>query len=129
MTLVAVGGGAGSVARYGLAVGAKRAVESGLPLGTLAANLLGCAAAGVVGFFLFERQTMTEGARLLLLSGFLGGLTTFSAFGLETVAAFRQGDARTAILNITLNVAGSLVAVWVGWMVARAAVGAPAPKL
>ena len=58
-------------------------------------------------------------ARLLLVAGFLGGLTTFSAFGLESVALLRDGRAGLAMLNVAANVGAGLLATWAGWMLSR----------
>lgn len=117
IVLVGVGGGAGSIARYGVA-----AAAAGLrfPLGTLLVNVAGCGLAGVFAFFFVERGSATQEHRHLIAIGFLGGLTTFSAFALDTAVLTREGDTRLAALNIAANVGLSLLAVWGGWAGARA---------
>lgn len=117
IVLVGVGGGAGSIARYGvsaLAAGCR------FPLGTLVVNVAGCGLAGVFAYFLVERGTATQVHRHLIAIGFLGGLTTFSAFALDTAVLTRDGDTRLAALNVAANVGLSLLAVWGGWAGARA---------
>lgn len=124
MLLVGLGGGLGSISRYGLAGIAQQILGPGyalrFPLGTLAANLLGCLLAGMLAYFFIDRPVLTPHHRLLLMTGFLGGLTTFSSFGYETIMMSKSGDWALAGLNIAANVILSLVAVWAGWTAARA---------
>ena len=119
--LVAIGGAIGAVTRYGLTGLAQRLSGRSFPLGTLICNVVGCLVVGILAFFMLDRQTLGPHQRLLLATGFLGGLTTFSAFGYETFAITRQGDWALAGLNIAGNVVLSLAAVWAGWAIARAA--------
>ncbi len=120
VVLVTVGGGAGALMRFGMNIGAEAALGSRFPMGTLLANVIGCLLAGVFGYFYIEKQAVSEQARLLLVTGFLGGLTTFSSFGLETMILGRQSAAGLAALNIAANVVLSLLGVWGGWSGARA---------
>ena len=125
--LVGFGGAVGAIARYGLTGAAQRAIGGELgaryPLGTLAANVLGCLMAGVVAYFFVDRPVLTPHQRLLLMTGFLGGLTTFSSFGYETAMMARGSDWWAAFLNIAANVVLSLAAVWAGWAGSRAVWG------
>ena len=114
--LVFLGGGVGSAARYGASL---LLLSQGFPMATLAVNVAGCLAAGVALARLVPFHAADHPARLLLVAGFLGGLTTFSAFGLETVSLLRDGRAGLAMLNVAANVGAGLVATWVGWMIAR----------
>ncbi len=119
--LVFLGGGAGSLVRYG----ASLAMPSpGFPVATLAVNVAGCLAAGVALARLVPVHPADHPARLLLVAGFLGGLTTFSAFGLETISLLRDGRTGLAMLNVAANVGAGLAATWLGWMMARPPVGA-----
>lgn len=93
LVLVGIGGAAGSIARYLLAgwIGASATLR-GFPLGTLAVNLAGCLAVGLLAGWA-ERVPggLAPDLRALLLAGLLGGFTTWSAFGLETAQLVRRG--------------------------------------
>jgi len=94
LLLVALGGGTGALARYLLAIWSSQAAWSQkFPLPTLLVNLTGCLVVGLLAG-LAERHPgwLSEDLRLLLLVGLLGGFTTFSAFGLETVQLLRRGE-------------------------------------
>jgi len=119
MLLVALGGAAGSVLRYWMSGVAQRSVPamgawSVFPLGTLTVNVLGCLAAGALAEIGERRGPLTAETRALLMVGFLGGFTTFSAFANETVAVWRAGATPTALLNVTLSVVVCLAAVVMG---------------
>jgi CrcB protein len=110
---VAAGGAAGSVARYVIGVLAARALGTALPWGTLAVNILGSFAIGWLAGVL--SRGASDLARPLLLTGFLGGFTTFSAFALETLMLPRPA----AILYVALSVTGSLAACAAGMSLTR----------
>lgn len=118
--LVAIGGAAGSVARFGLNKAAEASVGTLFPAGTLIANVIGCLAVGVFLFFLTDRGQPTPQTRLMVITGFLGGLTTFSSFGLETIQLMQSGHAARAIANVAANVVGGLFAAWLGFTLAKA---------
>ena len=114
--LVAAGGALGSVGRYFVAGAVERwlgaAIGIGFPYGTLAVNVIGSAALGLlVGLFtsLFES---TPEIRLFLVIGILGGFTTFSAFSLDTIALFEKGEVGRAVLYIALSVVLSTGALY-----------------
>lgn len=90
--LVALGGALGSMLRYALSVQATAALGTGFPWGTLAVNVLGSAAIGVAAGL-----GVSGGARLLLVTGVLGGFTTFSAFSLETGELFERHPVLAAL--------------------------------
>jgi CrcB protein len=119
LLLIAIGGAAGSVLRYGTSLALFRASErAGWPWGTLAANLIGCLLAGYVNGLLEARLIRPE-LRFLLTVGFLGGYTTFSTFGHEATAYLRDGHyARAAAYVIVSNAAG-LALVFAGLALAR----------
>lgn len=117
--LVGVGGAAGCIARYGLTGLSQRLFGAAFPVGTLAANVIGCLVIGFLGYLVTDRPVLTPQHRLLLMTGFLGGLTTFSSFGYETMELARKGDWSHAGLNVGLNVVLSLGAVWAGLVLAR----------
>ena len=117
--LVAVGGAVGSVLRYWMSGLAQRSAPatgawSVFPIGTLAVNVLGCLIVGALAEIGERRGPLTPETRALLMVGFLGGFTTFSAFANETVAAWRSGAVAVAVANVVLSVATCLVAVLAG---------------
>lgn len=108
--LVFIGGGIGAATRYGTTLLAGRMFGTGFPWGTLVVNLTGCFLIGVV-LALAERTNLVEpSTRLFFVTGFLGGLTTFSSYALETVVAFR-GSTFTAFANIAANNVAGLALV------------------
>lgn len=119
IALVAGGGAAGSVLRFLLSGWIQSRSGFTFPWGTLGVNLVGCLAIGFVGSILAGPVLRPAEYRLLLVVGVLGGFTTFSAFGWETVALARDGQLRLAILNILLSNVLGLAAVWAGLAAAR----------
>ena len=128
MQIMAVGCGGflGAVARYSLSSFVGRRMGEGFPAGTLAVNVLGCLLIGALMSVVATRESVSPEMRLLLSTGFLGGLTTFSSFGQETVELLRAGDIRLALLNTGLNVILGLLAVLAGGFLARLVLNSPA---
>ncbi len=120
LLIVAAGGALGSLARYGLSGWIHSRTQGGFPYGTLAVNVLGCLAIGAALHFIQDRQTLGPNARLFLTIGILGGFTTFSSFGYETVQLASGGQWGAAAANVLGNVVLGLGAVWLGWTGARA---------
>ena len=110
---IAVAGGAGSVCRY-LVWRAVSQPESGFPLGTLMVNILGCFCIG-----LLAKTVNDELLRLTLITGFLGGFTTFSAFGLETLQLLRNGMVASAVWYVMASNVGGIAAAWAGLRVGQ----------
>ncbi len=120
LVLVALGAMAGGLARYGVTFLLLRTLGPGMPWGTLTVNITGCLAIGLVsGLTAGRGEPLALGARLFLVTGFLGAYTTFSAFGIETVEMLRGGATARAILNIGGQNILSLGAVWLGLAAAR----------
>ena len=119
LLLIALGGALGTLARYGTHVLASGVGErAAFPVATLAVNLLGCFAIGYLGGA-FDRSPIPEEYRLMLIVGFLGGFTTFSAFGWETMRMLREGQlVRGAVYVLVSNVIG-LALVLAGYGVSR----------
>ena len=114
--LVALGGAIGAVVRFGLATRLSSGTgDSSLPWGTITVNLVGCFVIGALVGASQTRDGVPEVTRVFLMIGVLGGFTTFSAFGLETVSLLRSGALGLAALNVGLQVVGGLVGVWAGW--------------
>ena len=118
MLLVMMGGALGALTRYGTGLWAGRYIGARFPWGTLMVNLTGCFLIGVC-FALVERSSLlSPSARLFFMTGFLGALTTFSTYALETVNAARAETLVTALLNFFINNAAGLALVILGmWLV------------
>ncbi|MFC1488783.1 fluoride efflux transporter CrcB [Thermodesulfobacteriota bacterium] len=117
--MVMFGGSLGSLCRYGFALMAARLIGTRFPWGTLMANLTGCFLIGV-SFALVERTNLlSPTARLFFMTGFLGALTTFSTYALETVVSVRGETSSMAFLNFFLNNALGLILVLAGMWTIR----------
>lgn len=92
---------------------------SEFPLGTLAVNVVGCLLIGVLHGLAETRQIISPELRLLLMIGMIGGFTTFSTFGYETLALLRDAEVFRAMANVTVQVLFGLIAVWLGDMLGR----------
>jgi Integral membrane protein possibly involved in chromosome condensation len=118
--MVAIGGAAGAVARYGLGVQALRLWGPGWPAGTFVANVFGGFLMGMLASFLAHRGGPDqEKLRLLLGVGVLGGFTTFSAFSLETALMIERRAYGQAFAYAAASVLLSISALFVGLLVAR----------
>ncbi len=114
LLIIGTGGFIGAIARYGLSGLVHRALNGGFPAGTLVVNVMGCLAIGALMYFVEDRGTLGPTARLFLGIGILGGFTTFSSFGYETMELAGSGQWRLAMLNVAGNVLLGLGAVWAG---------------
>jgi CrcB protein len=101
--IAAIGGAIGSSLRYLVSLGAARWVGTGFPLGTLLVNVVGCLIAGLIFGLAEERTGFSPIVRILLLTGFVGGFTTFSTFAVETVTLVQDGTWTLALLNFLAN--------------------------
>jgi fluoride exporter len=115
---IALGGAIGSVARYAVVLFA-RGLTLGFPLGTLLVNVVGSFAIGLLGFWLASKLPDADNWRNFLLTGMLGGFTTFSAFSLDTLLLVQNGRSTSAVVYVLLSVFGSLAAVFVGYQFAK----------
>jgi CrcB protein len=111
LLLVFLGGGVGSLCRYGTSTLISRWLGTGFPAGTLIVNLLGSFLIGCIAEYLNQHSTAPVQLRLLLITGFLGGYTTFSAFSLESAALLQRGDYGTALAYILVSVLGTIALV------------------
>jgi fluoride exporter len=119
LLLVFLGGGIGSVLRYAAGLLAKSWFGLGFPLGTLVVNVLGGFLIGLLSVLLPPPGAPGEWLRLLLITGLLGGFTTFSAFSLEVVQLVERGAFLLAALYVFVSIALSLAAAASGWLLAR----------
>lgn len=117
--LVALGGALGSVSRYLLGVWIQSASQSvDFPYGTLTVNLIGCFVIGLLSQLAESRGVFTPETRGLVFIGLLGGFTTFSSFGNDTMNLLRDGETVNALVNVGANVILGLALVWLGRTVA-----------
>ena len=117
--MVALGGGLGALARYGVSGWVQAASGGVFPLGTLAVNVGGSFIIGVVLQMGTGRFVMTPETRLLLTTGFCGGFTTFSTFSAETLALMQDQQWLAAGGNALLNLALCVAATFLGVVAAR----------
>jgi len=113
--LVALGGSLGAVLRYMLSGYAQQiGRNSSFPIGTLVVNIVGCFTIGFLSELAENHGLLRADARLFTVVGVLGGFTTFSAFGNETINLLRQSENLAAIANIAGHIVLCLGAVWLG---------------
>ncbi|GLK57813.1 CrcB protein [Methylopila capsulata] len=117
--LVALGGALGSLARYGVNLWSVRAFGPGFPWGTLTVNVVGGFVMGLLAAVLTLRGGSSE-ARLFLMTGVLGGFTTFSAFSLDAVTLWERGEGTAAAIYVVVSVAVSIAALVGGLALGRA---------
>ncbi|MCZ6809580.1 MAG: fluoride efflux transporter CrcB [Proteobacteria bacterium] len=114
--MVGSGGFIGALARYGLSGLVHRQVPfATFPYGTMAVNLLGCCAIGVIAGLAESRQLFGPEFRTFALIGVLGGFTTFSTFGYETFAMLRDAEYLRVAANVGVHVVLGLALVWLGY--------------
>jgi fluoride exporter len=111
---VAVGGALGSVLRYGV-TSVARYVSPDFPIGTLAVNVVGSFAMGLLAALLAARFADQDTMQLFLLTGILGGFTTFSAFSLDALTLSQEGRIGAALVYVASSVILSLLAVLAGY--------------
>jgi len=115
---VTLSGALGCGARFGMVL-AFKSLPYGFPFATLCVNIVGGFAMGAIVGHVHSRESFSEVLRLALTTGFLGGFTTFSAFSIETVLLWRDGQAGSALLNVGLNVLLSVGACAAGYALTR----------
>ena len=124
LLLIGLGGGVGSILRYLLGgLVQTGAGDSAFPAGTLAVNVLGCLVIGALAELSEARGVLNAETRALLITGLIGGFTTFSTFANETVNAVRDNALLIATGNVLLSVGLGLAAVWLGRLLAHAVWG------
>ncbi len=112
LTLIAIFGAAGTLARYGLQGVVQIRMGNTFPYGTLLINLTGCFLLGLIGQFTLNRMVISPDWRVAIAVGFFGGYTTFSSFGWETAKMLEEGSWFRAAAYVGASVfAGLLLSV------------------
>lgn len=120
LLLVAGGGAAGALSRYWMTQWTQELMGHDFPYGTLLVNVLGCLLAGLVYGVLDRSSGLGHAAQALLIIGFMGAFTTFSAFSLATLQLMERGAYLLAVSNVLLSVTLSLLACGLGlWVAGR----------
>jgi CrcB protein len=125
IVLVGIGGGLGSIARYKLSgLALHHTPDWRFPLGTFTVNVVGCLIAGLLAGLIERQGWFTADTRIFLFAGVLGGFTTFSAFGVDTIFLLRRGETAVAFGDV---VATLLCAFLVLWLAMKAVPHQPGP--
>lgn len=121
IALVFLGAGLGGVIRYGVTLGCAVVLGPHFPWGTLAVNVAGSLAMGLVAAWLGAHAVpmMAHELRLFLATGILGGFTTFSAFSLDAFALWERGEALLAVGYVMGSVLASIAALALGFLLFR----------
>ena len=119
LLVVAIGGAIGACTRYLVSTWAAGRFGAEFPMGTLIVNIVGCFIIGAFFTITTERLIVSPYWRLIIAVGFLGGLTTFSSFGYETLRLIEASDLTQAFWNVALNLGVGLGATWLGIVGAR----------
>lgn len=113
ITAISAGASAGAILRWVLST-RLNALFPSIPMGTLAANLLGGYLVGIAVAWFMDHPALPPELRLLVITGFLGGLTTFSTFSAEVVLLLQRGQAGWALATAALHLFGSLALTFAG---------------
>lgn len=119
LLLVCLGGFFGSGLRYLVSLGTSKWFNGEFPVGTLIVNVVGCFLIGFIMELSAHNKNISPELRLFLTTGIMGGFTTFSTFGLDTVNLFANGRYLPGILYATLNLGLGLMAVVLGKFTSR----------
>ncbi len=119
LLFVGLGGAAGSILRYLTNVVTIKYYSASFPLATFIVNVAGCFLAGLIFGLITQETTEAQNLKFLLITGFCGGFTTFSAFALENVRLMNSGNTTTAMVYTLVSIAAGLVAVWIGLLITR----------
>jgi len=111
---VGLGAVVGALSRYGIYIALRTFAGRAVPLATLAVNVVGCLAVGAFVAWSRNLPSPSPNLRLLVVVGFLGSFTTYSAFGLETLEYLRAGQTGRAFALVTAHLTLGLGAVWLG---------------
>lgn len=116
---IAFAGGTGALLRYLVGRATVNLGWAALPFGTLIANVLGCFLMGFLSWLLLHKWQMSQQVQTIVLTGLLGGFTTFSAFSLETLTLIQQGSSIKALIYICLSVLLCVLMCFAGLFLAK----------
>lgn len=116
---VGLGGAAGSILRYLTSVVTLKFYSASFPVATFIVNVIGCFLAGLIFGSIPQESAEAQNLKVLLLTGFCGGFTTFSAFALENVRLMNSGNLSTAVLYTIASIVAGLLAAWLGLSITR----------
>lgn len=114
-----MGGAIGSVLRYLTSAVSQKYIASIFPWATLITNIIGCFLIGILMGWLVKNQLADSNLKWLLVTGFCGGYTTFSAFGYENISLLQNGHSTLAFAYIAASVIVGLLAVWAGLLLVQ----------
>lgn len=114
LLLVGLGGAVGSISRYIISSSLGRVSNTTFPIGTFMINIIGCILIGILVSAAAKYQVINDDMKLLLITGFCGGFTTFSTFSHENIQLLNAGNFTLLSLNILASVALGIVGVWLG---------------
>lgn len=117
---IGIGGAGGSLLRYAISRVTQQNVSTSFPVGTLIANLVGCL---ILGFCFVYLQKAAPAVRMGVMVGFIGALTTFSTYCLESMTLVSQRQMLFAAMNLIGSVVLGLIAVFLGMVLARSILG------
>lgn len=117
--LVGLGGAVGSIMRFYSGVIIKQFSKTTLPITTLMVNVIGSLIIGILIGYFAKIEHENANLKLLLITGFCGGFTTFSAFAAENISLIQSNETSTAMAYITISVIASLIAVWLGLLIVK----------
>jgi len=119
VSIIGIGGAVGSILRYTTGQYIAKQFPHAIPTGTLLVNIIGCLLIGfLIGFF-DKQQIINAHLKLLLITGFCGGFTTFSTFAAENYNLITNNQIPQALLYIGLSVILGLLAVWAGLSISK----------
>ena len=102
--LVFLGGGLGSIVRYGISEFVKQNFKAVFPIATLCSNIISCIVLALAVGYLSEKIGTNPALKILIVVGFCGGFSTFSSFSYETVELIRSGNSPIAVANVLISV-------------------------